>query len=209
MWNNPYRTPTERWQKTSDLPKGKKLPTYLGRAKEKKKKQRQKDRDGTCISGRELSRRKGFHTLGSPFVARDCGWWRGEALEPRRRAQQQGCGGQSGEIPAQRIGADQHSAAREACLLTRRDGWGLGAEAWALEVRSQGKDWGWLREHGLIGASAPQLVGRESGKKSGAAKEARDRCFGVREERGFRVPLKGTPETGASRGYQCGPQRRA
>ena len=26
MWNNSYRTHTERWQKTSDLPKGKKLP---------------------------------------------------------------------------------------------------------------------------------------------------------------------------------------
>ena len=37
MWNNSYRIPTERWQKTSDLPKGKKLPTYLGRAKEKRK----------------------------------------------------------------------------------------------------------------------------------------------------------------------------
>ena len=23
MWNNSYRTPTERWQKTSDIPKGK------------------------------------------------------------------------------------------------------------------------------------------------------------------------------------------
>ena len=37
MWNSSYRTPTERWQKTSDLPKGKKLPTYLGRAREKRK----------------------------------------------------------------------------------------------------------------------------------------------------------------------------
>ena len=37
MWNNSYRTPTERWQKTSDFTKGKKLPTYLGRAKEKRK----------------------------------------------------------------------------------------------------------------------------------------------------------------------------
>ena len=37
MWNSPYRTPTEHWQNTSDLPKGKKLPTYLGRAKEKRK----------------------------------------------------------------------------------------------------------------------------------------------------------------------------
>ena len=36
MWNNAYRTPTERWQKTSDFPKGKKLPTYLGRAKGKR-----------------------------------------------------------------------------------------------------------------------------------------------------------------------------
>ena len=35
MWNNSYRTPAEHWQKTSDFPKGKKLPTYLGRAKEK------------------------------------------------------------------------------------------------------------------------------------------------------------------------------
>ena len=30
-------TPTERWQKTSGFPKGKKLPTYMGRAKEKRK----------------------------------------------------------------------------------------------------------------------------------------------------------------------------
>ena len=37
MWNNSYRTPTEHWQKTSDFPEGKKLPMYLGRAKEKRK----------------------------------------------------------------------------------------------------------------------------------------------------------------------------
>ena len=40
-------------QKTSDFAKGKKLPTYLGRAKEKRK-NRQKNRDRTCTSGREL-----------------------------------------------------------------------------------------------------------------------------------------------------------
>ena len=44
---------------------------------------------------------------------------------------------------------------------------GLGAEAPASEVRSQGQDWGWLCEHSLKEASAPQLAGRESGKKSG------------------------------------------
>ena len=68
-----------------------------------------------------------------------------------------------------RIGADQHSPAREACLLTRRDGWGLGAEAQASEVRSQGDAWGWLSEHSLKGASAPQLARIQSGKKSGTA----------------------------------------
>ena len=90
-------------------------------------------------------------------------------MEPWRRAQQQGCRGQSGEIPAQRIGVDQHSPAREACLLTHRGRWGLGAEAQALEVRSQGEDWDWLCEHSLKGASVPQLAGRESGKKCGTA----------------------------------------
>ena len=88
-------------------------------------------------------------------------------VEPRRRAQQQGCGGQSGEIPAWRIGADQHSPAREACLLTRRDRRWLGAEARASEVGSQGEDWGWLCEHSLKEASAPQLNGRDSVKNSG------------------------------------------
>ena len=89
---------------------------------------------------------------------------------------------------------------------------GLGAEAWA-SVGLQGKDWGWWREHSLKGASAPQLAGRESRKKSGAAEEARHfflpLCFLVRKERGLRAPLKGAPETGASHGYQRGPQRQA
>ena len=134
-------------------------------------------------------------------------------MEPWRKAQQQGCGGQSREMPAQRIGADQHSPAQEACLLTRQGWRGLGAEARASEVGSQGEDWGWRCDHSLKGASAPQLASRESGKTSGAAEETRDfflpLCFLVREERGLKVPLKGAPETGVSRGYQRGPQRRA
>ena len=153
-----------------------------------------------------------------PHTRKPLHWWRrgcggdgvwGEASEPRRRAQPQGCGGQSGETPTERIGADQHSPAQEACLLTRQVGRGLGAEARASEVRSQGEDWGWLREHSLKRASAPRLVGRESRKKSGAAEEARDHCFQVREERGFRAPPKRAPETGTSRGYQHGHQTRA
>ena len=149
----------------------------------------------------------------SPFAGGDRRWQRGEASEPRRRAQPQGCGGQSREIPAQRVGAKQHSPAREACLLTRQGRRGLGAEARASEVGLQGEDWGWQCEHSLKGASAPQLAGRVSGKNSGPAEEARDfffpLCFLVRKERGFRAPPKRAPEMSASRGYQRGPQRRA
>ena len=53
----------------------------------------------------------------------------GGASELRKRAQQQGCRGRSREIPTQRIAAEQHSAAQEACPLTRWDECGLGAEA--------------------------------------------------------------------------------
>ena len=51
MWNSSYRTPTERWQKTSDLPKGKKLPTYLGRAKVKRKNRDKRIRMGPAPVG--------------------------------------------------------------------------------------------------------------------------------------------------------------
>ena len=88
---------------------------------------------------------------------------------------------------------------------------GLGAEARA-SVGSQGEDSGWRREHSLKGASAPQLAGKESGKRSGAAEQARDfflpLCFPVCEERGFTAPPKRAPQMGTSRGYQRRPQRR-
>ena len=86
------------------LPKRKETCTYLERAKKNKNKNRDK-RIGT-----------GPAPVGG-LVNEG-----GEASEPRRRAQQQECGGQSGEIPARRISAEQHSPAREACLLTHRGG---------------------------------------------------------------------------------------
>ena len=60
-------------------------------------------------------------------------------MEPRRRAQPQGCGGQSGEVPAQRLGDEQHSPAREACLLPRRDGrgWELRLGLWRSDRRER------------------------------------------------------------------------
>ena len=72
-----------------------------------------------------------------PHIRKPLRWRRlwvmeAEASEPLRRAQQQGCRGQSRETPPQKIGADQHSPAREACLLTRRGGRG-----WKLRLRLQ------------------------------------------------------------------------
>ena len=150
MRNNSYRTPTERWQKTSDFPKGKKLPTYLGRAKEKRKNRDKRVRDGTCTSGRELWRRKGFHTLGSPFTGGDGWWWGGsfQAMEESaatgvRRAKQRDSRTEDRCRPALTSlrGLPAHPPGQA----------GLGAEAGASEVRSQGEDWGWLCEHSLKG----------------------------------------------------------
>ena len=103
-----------------------------------------------------------FPRTRSPFAGGDCGWRRGEASEPRRRAQPQGCGGQSGEIPARRLGAEQRSPARETCLLTRRGGRG-----WELRLgfgRGAGRGLGLAARTQPEGVSAPQLAGRETGK---------------------------------------------
>ena len=74
----------------------------------------------------------------------------GGVSEPPRRAQQQGCGGQIGEILTQRIDAELHSPALEACLFTRQGRRGLGAEARA-SVILQGENCGWRCEHSLKG----------------------------------------------------------
>ena len=67
-------TPTEYLLNAGRRPqtsqKARKSPrTWVGQ----KKKERQKNREGTCPSGRELWRRKTFHTIGSPFTGGDGG----------------------------------------------------------------------------------------------------------------------------------------
>ena len=157
--------------------------TWIGQ----KKKQRQKNRDGTCTSGRELWRRKGFHTLGSPFTGGDRGGGRGgsfRAMEEStatgvRRAKRRDSCTEDQRWPTLTSprGLSAHPPGRA----------GLGAEARASEVGSQGEDWGWRCEHSLKGASAPQLARTESRKKSGHAGEERDLRFCTR--RGDSFPI--------------------
>ena len=53
-----------------------------------------------------------FSHIRKPLCGRRLWAAEGGVSEPQRRVQPQGCGGQSGEIPTQRSGADQHSPAR-------------------------------------------------------------------------------------------------
>ena len=73
MWNNSYITPTERWQKTSDFPKGKKLPMYLGRAKEKRKNRDKSIGTGPAPLGGSCEGGK-VSTLRSTFTGGDRDW---------------------------------------------------------------------------------------------------------------------------------------
>ena len=100
-----------------------------------------------------------------------------------RKRSNRGAEGKAERFPHRGSGSTStHQPERLVCSPAR-GGRGLGAEARASEVRSQGEDWGWLHEHSLKGASAPQLARRESGKNFGPAEEARVHCFGVCEER--------------------------
>ena len=73
-----------------------------------------------------------------PLHWRRWGGWQGESFRATEESAATGVQRAKRRNPTQRIGADQHSPAREACLLARRVRWGLGAEAPASEVRSLG-----------------------------------------------------------------------
>ena len=92
------------------------------------------NRDGTCTPGRELWKRKMFpHTGKSPH------WWginqdRGGTSKPWRRAQAPVYGGQR-ERDLHRWSVPSRRTSQPKTLI-HWGGWGLGAEAWASEVRA-------------------------------------------------------------------------
>ena len=132
MCNNPYRTPTEHWQKTSDLPKGKKLPMYLGRAKEKRK---NRDKRIGMGPGRELWKRKSFHTLWRPFTGRDGGWRRGEASSHGGERSNRGAEGKVERFPQRgSVLTSTHQPERFVCSPTGAGG------GWELRLRLRSSD---------------------------------------------------------------------
>ena len=104
----------------------------------------------------------------SPFAGGDCGCQRGGSFGATEES------AATGVRRAKRRDSRTEDQCQPALtslrgLSAHMPGRGLGAEARASEVGSQGEDWGWRREHSLKGASAPQLARRESWKKSGTA----------------------------------------
>ena len=135
MWNNSYRTPSEHWQKSSDFQKGKLISTELSRAKDIRKKGDKGIGTRNCTLGRELWRRKSFHTLGNLLIGRD-----GESF-----------GTSGGNTAADTKKTKQNSPQR--CLLTSTShletlvcmpSTATGRRLGAKSQVSQGDDWGWL-----------------------------------------------------------------
>ena len=123
MWNNSTEHLLNAGRRPQTSQKARNSPhTWVGQKKKEKTETKELGRD--LHHWEEAVREERFPHTRKPLRGRRLWVAEGEALEPRRRAQPQGCGGQSGEIPAQRMGANQHSPAREACLLTHRGGRG-------------------------------------------------------------------------------------
>ena len=145
MWNNSYRTLTECWQKTSDFPKGKKIPTYLGRAKEKRKNRDKRIGMGTALEGgsceggkeggKELWRRKCFHTLGSPFTGGEGGWVGGKLPSHRGQHRNRGAEGKVERFPPRgSVPTSSHQPERIVCSPA-----GVG-RGWELRLRPRRSD---------------------------------------------------------------------
>ena len=165
-------TPTEHLLNAGRRPqtsqKGRKSPrTWVGQ--KKKEKIRKKNWDGTCTSGRELWRRKSFHTLGRNCTGGDGEWVGGKLRSHGGERSNRGAEGKAvrflhrGLVPT-----SSHQPERLVCSPARAGG------GWELRFGLQRSDPRERTGVGCVntawrGASARQLAGRESRKKSGPA----------------------------------------
>ena len=120
MWNYSYRTPTECWQKTSDFQKGKKIHTYLDRAKEKRKKRETKElrRDLHLWDG-AVKEEKFPYTRKTPHW---WGWW-GELQSLRGERSNRGAESKAERFPHRGlVPTSTHQPKTLVCSPTRVDG---------------------------------------------------------------------------------------
>ena len=88
----------------------------------------------------------------------------GRSFGAAEERQQQGVEGKSERFPhGGSAPTSTHQPERLVCSPAGT-GRGLGAEARASEVRSQGEDWGWLRAHSLKGLVCHSKPGGSPGK---------------------------------------------
>ena len=99
MWNSSYRTPTECWQKISHLPKVKKVPTYLGRVKEKRKNRDKRIGTGPAPVGGSCEGGKVSTHLEAPSRAETVGGQRGELRSHGGERSNSGAEGKAERFP--------------------------------------------------------------------------------------------------------------
>ena len=124
-WNNSYRTPTERWQKTSDFPKGKKIPTYLGRAKEKRKNRDKRIGTGPVPLGGSCEGGKVSTHYEAPSLVETGGWAGGKLRSHGGERSHRGAEGKAERFPHRgSVPTSTHQPERLVCSPARAGGAG-------------------------------------------------------------------------------------
>ena len=132
MWNNSYRTPTECWQKTSDFPKGKKIPTYLSRAKEKRKNRDKRIGMGPAPLGGSW---EGGKVSSHQETRQRLGWRRGKLQSHGGECSNKGAEGKAERfLHRGSVMTSTHQPERLVCSPSRAGG------CWELRLGLQGSD---------------------------------------------------------------------
>ena len=137
------------------------ISTELGRMKDFLK----MNRDGTCVPGKELEKRKESRTLRSPLTSGDISWDRKGASEARRRTQQSAEG---------RKERDRHRGSELPCCNPQPRTPAGTCRGWVLNLRLQRTDPG--RGLGLAARRQPEGPGVWYGWQPGVYVEEARAC---------------------------------
>ena len=136
---NSYRTPTECWQKNSDFPKGKKLPMYLGRAKEKRKNRDKRIGTGPAPLGGSCEGGKVSTHQEAPPLAETGGGGGGKLQSHGGEHSNGGAEGKAERFPHRgSVPASTHQPERLVCSPAQPGGgWELRLQLWRSDPRER------------------------------------------------------------------------